>query len=74
MEQGLRALRQLSAGLSNEAAVLKAASLVPVEPDEPQAGLGVWHDRNSFISPMKWPQRSLNTGNSKPEVECSDDS
>ncbi|CAK9117782.1 unnamed protein product [Durusdinium trenchii] len=40
MEQGLRALRQLSAGLSNEAAVLKAASLVPVEPDEPQERCG----------------------------------
>eukprot|EP00438_Fugacium_kawagutii_P025801 Skav200479 [mRNA] locus=scaffold450:40078:44182:+ [translate_table: standard] len=31
MEQGLRALRQLSAGLGNEAAVFKAASLVPAD-------------------------------------------
>lgn len=31
MEHALRALRQLSAGLGNEASVLKAASLVPAE-------------------------------------------
>lgn len=38
MEQGLRALRQLSAGLGNEAAVFKAASLVPADSWESPQG------------------------------------
>ena len=38
MEQALRALRQLSAGLTTEAAVWKAAALVPADAPDADAG------------------------------------